>query len=173
MNRPPPIILETPRLALREMTHDDLDFVAEMLADPEVMRYYPKCLDRDESAAWIDRQRDRYIAHGYGLWLALDRETGGPVGQVGPTPHVIDGAIHPGIGYLIHRPRWREGLATEGAAAIRDHVLGALGRPEVLCLIRPENLPSRGVALKVGLTLQEGRIVELSGFRHRVYSGRR
>ena len=30
-------ILETPRLVLREMSLADLDFVAVMLADPEVM----------------------------------------------------------------------------------------------------------------------------------------
>ena len=36
-------ILETTRLILRETSPDDLDFVAAMLADPEVMRYYPKC----------------------------------------------------------------------------------------------------------------------------------
>ena len=39
----PKQILETSRLILREMSPDDLDFVAAMLADAEVMRYYPKC----------------------------------------------------------------------------------------------------------------------------------
>ena len=108
----PPIVLETPRLAFREMTPDDLDFVAAMLADPEVMRYYPKCLDRDESAAWIERQRDRYINHGFGLWLVLDRATGEPVGQVGPAPIEVNGVPESPITYLIHRPFWRRGLAT-------------------------------------------------------------
>jgi RimJ/RimL family protein N-acetyltransferase len=35
----------------------DLDFVTEMLADPVVMRYYPKPLTRVEAQAWIERQR--------------------------------------------------------------------------------------------------------------------
>ena len=34
------IILETSRLRLREMGMTDLDFVAAMLAHPEVMRFY-------------------------------------------------------------------------------------------------------------------------------------
>ena len=42
-------ILETPRLTLRELTSDDLNFMAEMLADAEVMRYYPKRLTRELS----------------------------------------------------------------------------------------------------------------------------
>ena len=77
------LILETARLRLREMTPDDLDFVAAMLGDPEVMRFYPHTHDRAESAAWLDRQRRRYAEHGYGLWLTLDRRTLEPVGQVG------------------------------------------------------------------------------------------
>ena len=52
-------ILETPRLILREMSLADLDFVAAMLADPEVMRYYPKCYSRQEAETWIGRQMNR------------------------------------------------------------------------------------------------------------------
>jgi hypothetical protein len=32
------------------------DFIAEMLAHPEVMRFWPKCYDRDEAADWVMRQ---------------------------------------------------------------------------------------------------------------------
>ncbi len=44
-------ILETSRLTLREMAVADLDFVATMLADPDVMRYYPHPLSRQEAAS--------------------------------------------------------------------------------------------------------------------------
>ena len=53
-------ILETDRLILREMSLADADFVAAMLADPEVMRFYPRCYSRQETEAWIQRQLDRY-----------------------------------------------------------------------------------------------------------------
>ena len=43
-------VLETPRLILREMSVADLDFIAQVLAHPEVMRFWPKCYDRDEAA---------------------------------------------------------------------------------------------------------------------------
>ena len=58
-------VLETERLKLRELSLDDLDFVAEMLADADVMRFYPKRHSREESAAWIQRQLDRYDRDGY------------------------------------------------------------------------------------------------------------
>lgn len=166
----PEPILETPRLALREMTRGDLDFVAAMLADPEVMRYYAKCYSRDEAAAWVDRQLERYREHGRGLWLVVDRDNGGPVGQVGLIPPRLDGVPEDEIGYLIHRPYWRRGLASEAAAGVRDHAFGTLGKPRVVSLIRAENVPSQGVALKIGMRREPGLIVEQAGFAHWVYA---
>src|SRR5204862_252450 len=85
-------ILETTRLKLRELVPGDVDFMAEMLADAEVMRYYPKRLTRELSTDWIERQIARYKADGYGLWLAEERESGKPVGQVGLVRQQINGA---------------------------------------------------------------------------------
>ncbi len=50
-------ILETPRLRLREMTDADLDAVAALLGDPEVMRHYPRPKSRAEAQEWIDCNR--------------------------------------------------------------------------------------------------------------------
>jgi RimJ/RimL family protein N-acetyltransferase len=44
----------TRRLVFRPMAADDLDDMAALLGDPEVMRYYPRPKDRAESLAWID-----------------------------------------------------------------------------------------------------------------------
>jgi RimJ/RimL family protein N-acetyltransferase len=164
-------ILLTPRLALREMTRDDLDFVAAMLGDPEVMRYYPSVCSRAEAAAWIDRQRERYARVGYGRWLVVDRFTEEPFGQVGVVPQRVEGTSEPQpeVGYIIHRPYWRRGYATEAATATRDHAFGALGRTRVISLVRPENLPSQGVARKLGMT-PESRPVSHGGFPHLVFA---
>jgi len=68
------MLLTSARLALRELVLSDLDFVAEMLTDPVVMRYYPKPLTRVEAQAWIERQRARYARDGHGLWLVSDQD---------------------------------------------------------------------------------------------------
>jgi RimJ/RimL family protein N-acetyltransferase len=160
-------ILETSRLVLREMTLDDLDFVAAMLAHPEVMRYYPKCYSRAEAEGWIVRQIGRYNSHGHGLWLVSDKTTGEPVGQVGLSPQVVDGVEEPEIGYLIHHPFWRRGLASEAAAGVRDHAFNVLGKDYVISLIRPENIPSQGVARKIGM--EPGRMTKFAGYDHLVF----
>lgn len=73
------------------------------------------------------------------------------MGQVGVLRIDVDGAPEAALGYMIHRPYWRRGYATEAAAVCRDWVLTALRRPRVVTLVRPKNLPSLGVARKLGM----------------------
>ena len=160
-------ILESNRLRLREMTMDDLDFIATMIAHPEVMRYYPELYSRAEAEEWINRQIGRYRSHGYGLWLVSDKATNEPVGQVGLAPQIVDGVEEPEIGYLIHRPFWRRGLASEAAMAVRDYAFEALGKDHVISLIRPVNEPSQGVARKVGM--RPTRKTIYAGLEHLVF----
>lgn len=161
-------ILTTSRLMLREMSLADLDFVAAMLADPEVMRFYPKCYSRAEAEAWVGRQIERYVRYGHGLWLVLDRSSGEAVGQVGLTVQEVDGVDEPEVGYLIHRPFWRRGFASEAALATRDYAFRTLKKRRVISLIRPENVPSRGVAAKMGMAVEKRTI--RAGFEHLVFA---
>lgn len=163
------VVLETTRLILREMKPDDLDFVAAMLADAEVMRYYPRCYGRREAEQWLQRQLKRYERHGHGLWLAVEKASGQPLGQVGILIQRIGDVDEKEIGYLIHRPFWRQGLATEAAIACRDYAFTQFGRERVLALIRPENAPSLCVAKKLGMQPGEN-IVYHAGFKHLVFA---
>jgi len=147
------LVLETPRLRLREMTASDLDFVAAMLSHPEVMRFYPKLYSRDEAAGWLERQIRRYEEHGHGLWLVEERGTGEPIGQVGLSLQDVEGLLEPEIGYLLHRPYWKQGFATEAASAVKEHAFSKLGKPYVISLVRPENAPSQAVARRLGMTV--------------------
>ena len=161
-------ILETKRLRLRELVPADLDFMAEMLADAEVMRYYPRRLTRELSTEWIDRQMTRYQADGYGLWLAEERETGNPVGQVGLVRQHVNGADECEVGYLIHKPFWRHGFASEGALASRDYAFTTFHVPRVISLVRPENAGSQGVARKLGMEVIGH--APYGGYQHMVFA---
>lgn len=163
------VVFETPRLVLREMTLGDLPFVAAMLADPLVMRFYPKCYSLAESESWILRQLDRYATHGYGLWLAIEKDGRRPVGQVGLLPQRVEGVAAPDIAYMIDSSCWRRGFGGEAAAGTRDYAFDVLDLPRVVSLIRPENHPSRGVALKVGMRPLEQTVMH-AGFMHLIYA---
>lgn len=161
-------LIQTPRLRLREIVPDDLDFLAEMLGDAEVMRYYPKVYNREESRGWLDRQLSRYAKDGYGLWLVESNESGEPVGQVGLINQTVEGVVEPEIGYLIHRPFWKQGYATEAASAVRDYALEMLGKTRLISLIRPANVPSQRTALKIGSKPE--KLVLFADLDHIVFS---
>lgn len=164
-------ILVTSRLVLREMGLDDLDFLAALLADPEVMRFFPKRYSREEAAAWIGLQQRRYVTDGFGYWLAVEKSTQKPIGQAGVLAQKVNGQSEMGLGYIIHRPFWRQGFATEAAAACRDYVFYTRDAPRTITLIRPENLASLGVARKIGMRL-EGQ-THYAGFIHLIFSAAR
>jgi RimJ/RimL family protein N-acetyltransferase len=150
------------------MGPSDLDFVAAMLSDPEVMRYYPRPYTRPEAQGWLERQIGRYQRDGHGLWLVLERSTGQPVGQVGLAMQEVDGVFEPEIGYLVHRPYWRRGFASEAAMETRRYAFEVRNYPRVVSLIRPENEPSQGVARKLDMTPERETLFK--GLRHLVFT---
>jgi RimJ/RimL family protein N-acetyltransferase len=161
------VVLETERLQLRELEPADLDFVASMLADPDVNHYYEKHFSRSDAEVWLNRQVERYQRYGHGLWLVQKRGTGEPVGQVGLAIQEVEGRHRPEVGWLLDRRHWGHGFATEAGQACRDAAFGRWGYLELISLIRPENEPSQRVALRIGL--KPGGQVQFHGFAHIVF----
>jgi len=145
--------LETPRLRLREFVPEDASALSLILSDAETMRYYPVLFDRAGVEEWIARNRRRYAANGHGLWAMILKSTGALVGDCGVTVQPVDGVDELEVGYHLHRDHWGHGYATEAAQACRDWAFKHRNANYVISLIRPENLPSRRVAERNGMTL--------------------
>ena len=145
--------LETPRTFMRDILGNDAEFLLRMMGDAEVMRYYPKPADAKDVREFIDRMRASYRTDGCGLWLVVDRESGEPLGRVGLLRQHVNGVDEFEIGYMIHRPFWRRGLATEAAAAVREYAFAERKLPRVISLIRPDNVASQAVARKLGMNV--------------------
>jgi RimJ/RimL family protein N-acetyltransferase len=149
-----PVPAPTPRLAFREMTQDDLDDMAALLGDPQVMRHYPHPKSREEALAWIEWNQRLYREHGFGLWLLTLRATGEFVGDCGLTPQPVDGVTELEVGYHVRAALQGRGLATEAATACRDYARDILGADRLIAIIDPRNRPSQRVAEKLGLVLE-------------------
>ena len=161
-------IFQTARLRLREFTPEDVDALAQVLSDPETMRYYLAPYDRPGVEQWIDRNRQRYENDGVGLWAMELTKRQEVIGDCGIILREVEGERLYEIGYHLRRDFWGQGLATEAATACRDWAFTHLKAARLISLIRPENLPSCRVAKRVGMTIWKE--VTWRGLPHDVYS---
>lgn len=164
-------VLQTQRLSLRELAPEDVDALAKVLSDAETMRYYPAPFDRAGVADWIQRNLARYANDGYGLWAMVLNSTGELIGDCGLVRQRVDGVDEIEIGYHTRRDLWGRGYATEAARACRDYGFANFTVDRLISLIRPENLPSRRVAEKNGMTIWKE--VTRASLLHYVYAIKR
>lgn len=161
----------TDRLLLRGLRVEDLDAYARMYADPEVMRFLEDRRPADRAAAF--RSMAVHLGHwqlrGYGQWALQDRATGDLVGRAGLwQPEGWPGLE---VGWLLARPSWGRGFATEAGRAAIDFAFGELGARKVISLIDPDNHPSVRVARRLGESYED--TVDLLGRRVHLYGVRR
>ena len=151
------IILETPRLIMRQFTADDVDNLFDLNSDPEVMRYLtggkatPREVIRDEI---IPRHLNVYGRFDrLGTWAAESTATGEFLGwfhfRAGPGADVTN----VDLGYRLRRSVWNQGYATEGSRALISMGFTGLGVERVFAHTMTANAASRHVLEKCGLTL--------------------
>jgi len=162
------LILQTPRLLLREFNPQDAAALEPVLGDPVAMEWYPEPLDRRGVESWIRRNLDRYQRNGHGLWAMLLKDSGELIGDCGCTIQDVEGKNEMEVGYHVRRDLWRRGYATEAARACMDYAFSTLGAKRVISMIRPENVPSRRVAEKNGMTCE--KIIFWHGYDHCIYA---
>lgn len=146
-----PVIIETERLQLLEMTPDDIDALSAIIQDEAVMYAYNGAFDDDETAAWMQKQLQRYKDWNFGLWAVYLKQTGKMIGQCGITMQEYRTGLVPEIGYLFARDYWHKGYATEAAKACREYGFNTLHFDTIYSIIRDTNIPSQKVAIRNGM----------------------
>ena len=147
-------VLRTDRLILRNWCSEDQGGLAAMNADPEVMRYFPACLDRAESAAMMTRMIDHIERHGFGFWVLEVPGVHTFAGCVGLLVPAFDAHFTPcvEVGWRLPRSAWGQGYATEAGRAALDFAFDRLGLDEVVSMAVERNHRSRRVMERLGMT---------------------
>jgi [ribosomal protein S5]-alanine N-acetyltransferase len=161
------VILETPRLLLREFTLADVDGLEKVLGDPIAMEFYPAPFRTDEVRAWIERNMAGYQKEGFGLWAMMLKASGELIGDCGCWAQVVEGNKQIEVAYHVRRDHWGNGYATEAARSCMEYAFARLNVPRVISMIRPENYRSRRVAEKNGLVNE--KTVFWHGYDHCIY----
>lgn len=157
--------LRTERLQLRGFTPADLPAIARVYGDPEVMRDVGEGRPADEPTVvqMVRAAVDHQAAHGYSVWALAERESGEVIGDAG----LYRMGEEVELGYTLGRAWWGRGYATEAAGACLDAAFGPAGLTEVVALVVPDNISSRRVLAKLGMTPAGHRMAY--GREHAVY----
>ncbi len=145
-------MIETERLILRRFTPEDLDELAALRADPEVMRYIG-----EQPRAKVEQRLNYYISlyesRGLGMWAVIDKGTGALIGWCGLI--FLDGTGEVEVGYGAAKRYWGQGLMSEAARASLRYGFERAGLRRIVAVAMPENLASRRIMEKLGMRYEK------------------
>ena len=145
-------LIETERLRLRMFRASDLDDLAALFADPDVMRYVAngKPADRAEAEKALASIIAHWARHGFGRWAVEDKATGEFLGYGGlrslfGTPEVV---------YHFTKAHWGKGFATELARASLRFGFDLHNFDRIVAIAKPGNAASIHVMEKLGMQFE-------------------
>ena len=150
-------VIETERLYLRQWQASDFAVFAEINADPEVMKYFPKLLTPKVSDIIASKCQQLIANQGWGLWAVSlkdrSKENGAFIGFVGLNDTHADMSFAPAveIAWRLHKDYWGQGYATEAARAALNFAFTELSLDEVVSFTAVINKRSQLVMERLGM----------------------
>lgn len=148
-----PYLFTSQRLGFRTWRNDDIDAMAVINADPEVMRYFPNTQDREQTASFVARMQGMYEERGYCYFALETLEDGRFIGFTGLMWQDYGTSFSPctDIGWRLATSAWGMGYATEAAKRCLQYAFKELKLETVVAAAPRVNLPSIHVMQKAGM----------------------
>ncbi|MEV8036244.1 GNAT family N-acetyltransferase [Streptomyces sp. NPDC002742] len=160
--------IRTPRLLLRRWYDDDLAPMADINADPDVMRWIDdgSVLDLEATAEAIEQWEDEWDEEGFGLFAVELLGSGEMAGFAGLSvpeylPEVMPAVA---ISWRFGSQFWGQGYASEAAHATLEFALQDRGLDRVISINRMGNEASENVVRKLGMKLDGEATHPVHGF---------
>lgn len=151
-------MIETDRLILRPWRDTDIDSLAALNADPEVMAFIGEPRTRAQTETMVDTVRRHATDHGFGLWAievkaGAGREPSGCIGFAGLNVPTFEAPFMPCVEavWRLARRYWGAGYATEAARAAVADGFDRFGFDEIVAFTAVGNARSRAVMARLGM----------------------
>lgn len=159
------LIIETPRLILREFILSDAEKMYDLNKDPEVLQYTGDLPFNSiqEARNFLEHYSD-YERNGFGRWAVVRKDDSEFIGWCGlklNEENLID------LGFRFFQKFWNRGYATESAKACLEYGFSVLHLNEVVGRAMKENTGSIRVLEKLGMEFWKEQEVE--GLHNAVY----
>ncbi|MDX2593102.1 MULTISPECIES: GNAT family N-acetyltransferase [Streptomyces] len=166
--------IRTPRLLLRPWHDDDLVPMADIHADPRVMRWIDdgSVRDLELTAEDIERWEEEWDEEGFGLFAVELLASGELIGFAGLSvpewlPEVMPAVA---VGWRIGSQFWGQGYASEAAHATLEFALQDRGLDRVISINRVGDNASENVIRKLGMVFERETAHPAHGYPLRVHA---
>ncbi len=145
---------ETTRLIIRPWQDSDIKPFAAMNADLEVMKYFPKILDFNETLVMYDNCKNN--KNGFGIYPVEEKISGEFIGFVGLNiPSYMPNSVE--IAWRLRKEFWSKGYASEAARKWLEIGFNEYGLEEIISFTTLENKKSQAVMEKIGMKRDKNR----------------
>lgn len=163
------VILQTPRLMVREFSLADAPALQGICGDRRTMRHVGDgtTLDLARCEEWIRVSLRDYAGKGYGAWAVFVQGVEQMAGYGG----IVSAArrADPEIIYAFQPRWWRQGLAGELIPALLVQAFSRHGLPRIVATVAPANVASCRAVERAGMQCA-GEEIEPDGSRMLVYA---
>ena len=147
--------MTTENLYLRPFSQTDVPDMFHILNGENVLQYFPstKPPTQEQVQKMIDLILQHWREKGYGLWAVTDGVTHQLLGRCGlqyiPETNEVE------IDYILGRPFWGKGYATEAGQAVMRFGINELKLDTIVGIVHPENMGSQRVLQKLKMAFVE------------------
>jgi len=152
------IIIQRDSLSLGVTLKEDIEYLANLFGDIELMRYtFGKIFSKEEAINYIKSNFNFNSNIGFSPIL-LDNRVIGFGGLFKFSANSYE------LGYILDKAYWGRGLATKAALMQRDYIVNTL-KSKALATTHPQNFASRRVLAKCGFEYVKDIVMEYRGER--------
>ena len=152
--------VDTGRLLIRQLTHSDDEFILRLLNEKAFLHFIGDkgVRTREDARNYLTNgPMASYAAHGFGLFLVIEKSSGAPVGMCGLLRR--DDQAHPDIGFAFLADYRARGYGFESAVAVMEIGHMQLNIETIVAFVAPENERSIHLLERLGFTFAgEGRL---------------
>ena len=143
--------ISTRRVTIRAVGGQDLPDLLEINGDDEVTRFLPYATWRCalDGTTWLARMV-ALAQSGSGVQLVIARNTDDKVIGTVLLFRFDEASARVELGYVLGRPYWRQGLATEALRAVCEHAFGQLAVRHIEAEVNPDNDASNALLRSLG-----------------------
>jgi len=142
------------RLGFRNWKDSDLDEMAKINTDKDVMEFFPSTQTREITCNFIDRMQKQFAENGY-CYFAVDIiKTNEFIGFIGLSKQEYNAGFETpfvDIGWRLSKSIWNKGYATEGAKKCLEYAFETLKLKNIYSIATSKNDKSIHIMEKIDM----------------------